>query len=267
MYYLRDLTADDWEKFHEMDSAIFPDEPLSKNSFLSGLAGYKALTVIAIHKESKDFLGYYRIGVYGKEGHVYRIGVHPNFRRKKLGSVLLERSMTQLEKAGCTEYFLYVRADNEPAVKLYEKYGFEKEVDSHQFICPFKLLKGTPRGNCRHVEWGEVQLVCLRFELNPIRIQQYFGQEDQHVLIFEVNRQQMGFARLTPSFPGAFPFIVKDSEYALDFIGHLKEHITNPEFDYVRLTFDGQPRLVEKLTQEKLTLNYKLLKMTKEVTT
>ena len=133
-YYLRDLTAEDWDRFQAMDKKIFPDETLSKDSFVSGLAGFKSLSVVAIDKEIKEFIGYFRVGVYGNEGHISRVGVVPDHLRKGIGSELMERAMHHLKNAGCKEYFLYVEAENEAAIKLYEKYGFETKERSYQFI-------------------------------------------------------------------------------------------------------------------------------------
>jgi ribosomal-protein-alanine N-acetyltransferase len=260
-YYLRDLNTDDWSKFNEMDKIIFPDEQMRESSYLSGLSGLKSLSVIAVHKESKDFIGYYKIGVYGNEGHVMRIGVHPEHRGKGLGSLLLERSMHHLKNAGCKSYYLYVVENNEAAIRLYKKHGYEVDKKSWQFIFPYKKLITNPRGKIRHVEWGEIQMICLRFNLNPVLIQQYFGKENQHVLVFEVMGQQIGFTRFSPDFPGGMPFLLKDPNYTIDFVSHLKTYITNPDFDSIKTTFDNQERLVEHLQKEKIPLNYELLKM------
>jgi len=263
-YYLRDLTLGDWEKFNEYDTIAFPNEPMRKESYKAGLSSINAMSIVAVHKETKEFIGFYKIGVYGKEGHVTRISVHPDHRRKGLGAKLLERSAHYLKKAGCESYFLYVQEDNEPAINLYKKYGFETVTRSYQFNVPFKMLPKEPKGRCRHVEYGEVQLTSLRFRVNPIRIQQFFGRENQHVLIYEVMGQQIGFCRFSPSFPGAMPFIIKDVKYAMDFIAHLTTYITNKKFKKVKITFDNQEALYQKLTAEKVPLNYNLLKMIKE---
>jgi ribosomal protein S18 acetylase RimI-like enzyme len=260
-YYLRDLTAEDWSKFSEMDKLIFPDEQTSESGFMRGLSGLKSLSVIAVHKESKDFIGYYKIGVYGNEGHVMRIGVHPEHRRKGLGTHLLERSMFQLKNAGCKSYYLYVMKDNEAAIELYKKQGYETDKISWQFKFPYKKLNNSPKGKIRHVEWGEIQMICLRFNLNPVQIQQYFGRENQHVLVFEVMGQQLGFTRFSPDFPGGMPFILKDPSYVIDFVSHLKTFVTNPDFDAIKTTFDNQENLVAHLQKEKIPLNYELLKM------
>lgn len=262
-YYLRDLSQTDWEKFQAMDKLIFPDELMLKESFFSSLSGLNALLVVMIHKETKDFIGYYRIGIFGNLGHVTRIGVHPDYRRKGYGSILVEKSIYYLEKRGCKKYFLYVMENNAPAINLYKKYGFTTETKSHQYIIPKKHLIEKVRGQCRHVEWGEIQMVSLRFNLNPFQIQQYFTRENQHVLIYEVMGQQIGFCRFNPGFPGAMPFILKDPSYIVDFVSILNGYITDKKLGDIKITFDGQENLVQKLAEKKIPLNYELLRMTR----
>ena len=262
-YYFRDITQTDWEKFHEMDLQIFPDEPMNKNSLISGISGLNALTVIMVDKETKNFIGYYRNAVYGNLGHITRIGVHPDYRRKGYGSKLLEKSMFYLEKAGCKKYYLYVLEKNEEAKKLYEKYGFTTETKSFQYFVPKEHLVEKPRGRCRHVDWGEIQMISLRFNLNPYQIQNYFSREDQYILVYEMLGQQIGFCRFSPNFPGAMPFILKDPEYVADFVTILHDYITDKKLGNVRITFDGQERLVQKLAEEKIPINYELLRMSR----
>ncbi|MCF2143907.1 MAG: GNAT family N-acetyltransferase [Candidatus Heimdallarchaeota archaeon] len=263
-YYLRELSLNDWEKFHEMDKLIFQEDFLREEGFRRSLTGLKSLLVVAVEKETKNFIGYYRIAIYGREGHIQTIGVHPDYRRKGVGSHLLERSIYQLEKSGCTSYFLYVQTNNTPAINLYKKYGFQGETKSWQFVIPFDLLPNKPRGKCRHVEWGEIQLLSLRFNVNPLQIQQYFGKKEQYVLVYEMLGQQLGFARFNPAFPGAFPFILKDPNYFLDMVAILKSYISQKNFTEMKITFENQSRLVNYLKEQKIQLNYSLLKMRKE---
>ena len=52
--------------------------------------------------------------------------VHPDFRKQKIGSLLLENLINTCEKQHNTSSFdLEVRANNIPAQKLYSKFGFK----------------------------------------------------------------------------------------------------------------------------------------------
>lgn len=57
-------------------------------------------------------------------GRVYALAVHPDSRGMKLGPKLLLHLIHALRQRGAGPIFLEVRADNHPAINLYEKYGF-----------------------------------------------------------------------------------------------------------------------------------------------
>jgi len=262
-YYLRDLTASDWPEFSKMDEEAFAENKLKEESFHKGLSSSRGLSIVMVHKETKEFMGYYRFLLYGNLGHLQRIGVDPKFQGKGYGSVLMESALANLEKTPAKKIMLYVMQENESAIKLYEKYKFKVEFNSSQFEVPFSKLPKKPRGTCRHMDWGEIQLMSLRFGLNPYRIQHYFGSENDHVLIFSVMGQQFGVCRFSPNFPGAFPFVIRDKDYALDFIAHLVTFITNKKFKAVKITFDSQTGLVELFEEKKVKLKDKLYRMSR----
>ncbi len=66
-------------------------------------------------------------GYYGKAAHLISIAVLKPFRRRGIGSMLLRESMRASVRAyGAESMYLEVRVSNEPAIKLYEKFGFRK---------------------------------------------------------------------------------------------------------------------------------------------
>ncbi len=71
-------------------------------------------------------VGYLICSLLRPEGELLRIGVHPLYRRKGLGSRLMEAFFREAMARGCTELFLEVRADNETAIALYRRFGFEE---------------------------------------------------------------------------------------------------------------------------------------------
>ncbi len=54
---------------------------------------------------------------------LFRIGVHPQFRRKGLGKQLLAAFAATGQAKGAESLFLEVRADNQPARDLYGNFG------------------------------------------------------------------------------------------------------------------------------------------------
>jgi len=60
-----------------------------------------------------------------KRGHVISIAVLPEHRRKGIGTALMKEAMAGMKGYKSKECYLEVRVSNTPAVKLYEKLGFE----------------------------------------------------------------------------------------------------------------------------------------------
>jgi ribosomal protein S18 acetylase RimI-like enzyme len=58
------------------------------------------------------------------EAEIHNLGVGPDHRNCGLGSALLARCLAALTVAGCRRVFLDVTASNEPALRLYRKFGF-----------------------------------------------------------------------------------------------------------------------------------------------
>lgn len=58
-------------------------------------------------------------------GEVYVIGLSEAYRGQKLGGPLLHDGLHRMVEKGAERVILYVEADNEPAVRAYERLGFE----------------------------------------------------------------------------------------------------------------------------------------------
>ena len=68
--------------------------------------------------------GYVGIWNIVDEGHITNVAVAPGFRRKHIGSALLDVLVEVCGQAGVTRFTLEVRAGNEAARRLYAAKGF-----------------------------------------------------------------------------------------------------------------------------------------------
>ena len=59
------------------------------------------------------------------EAHITNIAVHPEYRGKKLGNMIVEALIEKAREIDIAEMTLEVRASNETAKNLYAKYGFK----------------------------------------------------------------------------------------------------------------------------------------------
>lgn len=62
----------------------------------------------------------------GDDGELLQIAVHPTRRRSGVGSLLLKAALDYASIKSLSSVFLEVRANNEPAIALYKKFGFEE---------------------------------------------------------------------------------------------------------------------------------------------
>jgi len=59
-----------------------------------------------------------------KKGHIVSIAVLEGYRRRGIGTALMEAALRGLKEYGAKEVYLEVRVSNIPAIRLYEKLGF-----------------------------------------------------------------------------------------------------------------------------------------------
>ena len=83
-------------------------------------------TFLALEKD--QLVGFYRIGPENEKssvGHLFSLYVSPNFGGQGIGSKLLLEALNDLEARGFPEISLWVFADNQAALGLYRKFGFQ----------------------------------------------------------------------------------------------------------------------------------------------
>ena len=97
--------------------------PWTRGNFIDTLAaGYQAELLLA----GDTLLGYY-VAMQGvQEAHLLNITVRPQSQGRGLGLQLLEHLMQRARQLGAGECFLEVRASNQSAYRLYERYGFNE---------------------------------------------------------------------------------------------------------------------------------------------
>ena len=70
-------------------------------------------------------VGFAGMTLLGDEGDIDKVMVDPAHQRQGIADALLSALFTQGDQLGATAYTLEVRVSNEPAIRLYQKHGFE----------------------------------------------------------------------------------------------------------------------------------------------
>lgn len=106
----------------EIEKQLFTD-PWSRRSFqFEILANQYSLPLVLLL--DKKLVGYAIVWIIFGEFHIANIAIHPDYQGKGFGSYLLKEV---LRKAVGLDYaILEVRESNLKAIRLYEKFGFEK---------------------------------------------------------------------------------------------------------------------------------------------
>ncbi|NER81098.1 MAG: ribosomal protein S18-alanine N-acetyltransferase [Leptolyngbya sp. SIO1D8] len=126
--YCRVLIESDLPQVLSLDQACFQGlwseagyrrEIDSPNSDLLGLKIDQAF------ESAEQLIGVGCLWAILEEAHITLLGIAPNYRDQGLGQWLLLCLLQSARDRGLTHATLEVRASNQPAQKLYEKYGFK----------------------------------------------------------------------------------------------------------------------------------------------
>lgn len=122
------MQPSDAERCAELETLLFAgDGPWSAEAFRSELA-HRHNRYVVVRDESDTVIGYAGIALLGNtftpESEVHTIGVDPGHRRRGLGSLLLDELLRLAGDHG-GPVFLEVRTDNDAAIALYRREGFE----------------------------------------------------------------------------------------------------------------------------------------------
>ena len=121
-YLIRNMTADDLERVHQIEKEVFPD-PWTLNMFKEQLGDNGWGAIVAENKSG--IIGYACYYVSHVEGHLTNIAVSPAFRRKSIAKELLKIIIDIILQHGCEFILLEVRPSNTAAGNFYKSYGFE----------------------------------------------------------------------------------------------------------------------------------------------
>lgn len=105
----------------QLEKLCFND-PWSENSIASELDNKLSLWLVAL--ENDRVIGYVGSQTVLGETDMMNIAVHPDYRKKGIGSALIVGLIGALEKKGSHSLMLEVRASNASAISVYHKLGF-----------------------------------------------------------------------------------------------------------------------------------------------
>jgi len=100
--------------------------PWSRDMFLQELRQQWDASEALVAESQELLLGYVLCWFVADEIHIVNLAVHPGWRRRGIGRQLLTEICDRARRRGMTLATLEVRIHNEPAVRLYESFGFRQ---------------------------------------------------------------------------------------------------------------------------------------------
>ncbi|MCW2864928.1 MAG: ribosomal-protein-alanine acetyltransferase [Actinoallomurus sp.] len=121
---VREMTLDDLFGVLELEHVLFTDDAWSEDTYRSELADPGGTRHYVLAEDDGVLAGWAGLAAVGGQGDVLTIGVRPELQGRGVGSALLTALLDEAAVRDCAEVFLDVRADNDRARRLYERFGF-----------------------------------------------------------------------------------------------------------------------------------------------
>lgn len=129
-FVIREYRASDFDRLWRIDQLCFPPGIAYTQMDLTGfITRRKAITVVAEFSAGSEFAG----GIAGFAvaqpirtiGRILTLDIIPETRRLGLATRLMQECEHRLHACGCEQVYLETAVDNEPALQLYQKLGYE----------------------------------------------------------------------------------------------------------------------------------------------
>ena len=122
---IRPADLSDLHAIESIENVAFSADRLSRRSLRNFIASPRVALLVA---ESKGGISGYALLAYRKGSQIarlYSIAIEPGNARRGVGSALVHACIQDALKRGCQKLRLEVRVDNSPAIRFYERLGFE----------------------------------------------------------------------------------------------------------------------------------------------
>ncbi|MBW8487426.1 ribosomal protein S18-alanine N-acetyltransferase [Actinomadura sp. PM05-2] len=120
------MTEADLAEVHALETRLFPEDAWSLGMLQDELADQPRTRHYVVAELGGEIVGYAGLAAAADQADVQTIGVRADVREAGIGTLLLTDLVEEAGRRGADEVFLEVRAGNDPAIRLYERFGFER---------------------------------------------------------------------------------------------------------------------------------------------
>lgn len=131
---LRPMHWSDIARVHAIETEVFTVDPWTLEQFWGELAQPTREYVVA--EADGELLGYAGVYLLAPDSDVQTIAVSPRAQGQGVGRRLLDELIRRARGASCTQVILEVRSDNDAAIGMYERFGFEQISSRPNYYAP-----------------------------------------------------------------------------------------------------------------------------------
>jgi GNAT superfamily N-acetyltransferase len=256
----RPAVVDDYAAFAQ----LFPELGVHDPTPTVEQFATRMLPRVVIVRKNARVIGYAFWQAYGATAHVVHVVVDPAARGLGAGRALLLAVHSRALEEDCSRWYLNVKRDNAPAIRLYERCGLQREHESFALRIGWTQLDGLAGDGEQAALFGvapsDDQAIGARFALDVARITQLRARGLVLLGLREASAIA-GFAAFDPAFPGVYPFRVARPSLARPLLDALRPYADLARFDFVRLTVEADPVLNEALCEVGAELAFALYQM------
>jgi hypothetical protein len=202
---------------------------------------------MVILEEDGDALGYSFFRVYGTTAHVVHVVVDPRARGRGAGRALLDAVRARVVAEGCARWFLNVKQDNAPAIRLYERCGFAIEQEGWAVRTTWAALATLPEDVRQPAPFTPTAAddaeLATRLGVDLDRVALIRAKPGATVLLaLREDRVPVAFGAFDPTFPGIYPLRVARLGVARALFDAMRPHAIH---EHVQLFIEGDCPLFE----------------------
>ncbi len=235
-----------------------PDPPPEADGFAEHW-----LPRVIVACDGEEVIGYAHWRIYGGTAHVVHVVAAPHTRGRGVGGALMDAVRAAVRAEGCTRWYLNVKRDNAPALRLYERHGMaiERELWAMEIAwAQVDSLAGDREAAAYTPAPEEDAAIAERFALDRGRLASLRA-NGMKVLALREGGAPAAYAAFDPRFPGAAVFCAARVELARPLFEGCRTHADLARFDFLRLVVDSDRALADALVAVGAKITFELLQM------
>jgi ribosomal-protein-alanine N-acetyltransferase len=126
-FSIRLLRPSDLDRILEIEDASFGEDAYDRNLFADFY--HKCGELFLVAARGRTVCGYMVTCIGGRRAgraELVSVAVDPKHRGKGIASALMDSTLRRLRRRGIARFDLMVKVTNEPAIRFYEGYGFNR---------------------------------------------------------------------------------------------------------------------------------------------